>query len=108
MPVRSASCGVNWDIRLFGDEALRACFVPLGQKSIAMLRLAAGPCGPAFDPVDQVTTLWTNKTGLQGGSVGKRNCALWMSEGLVLLQLDPLDHHFDPEDQVPTLWISAN
>jgi len=31
-----------------------------------------------------------------------------MSEELVLLQLDPLDHHFDPEDQAPTLWISAN
>jgi hypothetical protein len=31
-----------------------------------------------------------------------------MPEGLMLLQLDPLDHPFDPEDQVPTLWISAN
>jgi len=31
-----------------------------------------------------------------------------MSEGLVLLQLDPLDHHFDPEGQVPTLWVSSN
>jgi len=28
-----------------------------------------------------------------------------MSEGLVLLQLDPLDHHFDPEGQAPTLWV---
>ena len=68
----------------------------------------AGPCGPGFDPVDHLTTLWTNKMGLQGGFGGKRSCALWMSESLVLLQLDPLDHHFDPEDQVPTLWISAN
>jgi len=58
--------------------------------------------------VDQVLTLWTNKTGLQGESGGKRNCAIWRSEGLMVLQLDPLDHHFDPEDQVPTLWISAN
>jgi hypothetical protein len=68
----------------------------------------AGPCGPAFDPVDQVMTLWTNKTGLQGGLGGKRSRCLWMSEGSMILQLDPLDHHFDPEDQVPTLWISAN
>src|SRR5260370_15531667 len=27
-----------------------------------------------------------------------------MSEGLLVLQLDPLEHHFDPEDQAPTLW----
>ena len=60
------------------------------------------------DPVDHVTTLWTNKTGLQGGLGVKRSCAFWMSEGPMLLQLDPLDHHFDPEDQAPTLWISAN
>src|ERR1700716_2259078 len=60
------------------------------------------------DPVDQVMTLWTNKTGLQGGFGGKRSCALWMSEGLVLLQLDPLDHPFDPEGQVPTLWASTS
>jgi len=60
------------------------------------------------DPVDHLTTLWTSKTGLQGGFGGKRSCALWMSERPMLLQLDPLDHHFDPEDQVPTLWISAN
>jgi len=66
---------------------------------------SAEPCGPAFDPVDQVTTLWTNKKGLQGGLGGKRSCALWMSEGLVLLQLDPLDHPFDPEGQAPTLWV---
>jgi len=66
------------------------------------------PSGPGFDPVDQVATLWTNKTGLQGGLVVKRSCALWMSEDLMVLQLDPLDHHFDPEDQAPTLWISAN
>jgi hypothetical protein len=52
--------------------------------------------------------LWTNKTGLQGGLGGKRSCALWRSEGLMVLQLDPLDHPFDPEDQAPTLWISAN
>ncbi len=58
--------------------------------------------------MDHLTTLWSNKTGLQGGLGGKRSCALRMSDGLVLLQLDPLDHHFDPEDQVPTLWISAN
>jgi hypothetical protein len=67
-----------------------------------------GPCGRGLDPVDQVTTLWTKKTGLQGGLGGKRRRCLWMSEGLTLLQLDPLDHHFDPEDQAPTLWISAN
>ena len=54
--------------------------------------------------MDQATTLWTSKTGLQGGLGGKRSCALWMSESLVLLQLDPLDHHFDPEGQAPTLW----
>jgi len=61
-----------------------------------------------LDPVDHLTPLWTRKMGLQGGFGGKRSCALRMSEGLVLLQLDPLDHHFDPEDQAPTLWISAN
>jgi len=66
----------------------------------------AGPL--QLDPVSQVPTLWTNKTGLQGGLGGKRSCPLWMSEGLVLLQLDPLDHHFDPEDQAPTLWVSSN
>ena len=27
----------------------------------------------SFDPVDQVTTLWTNKTGLWGGLGGKRS-----------------------------------
>jgi len=53
-------------------------------------------------------TLWTNKTGLQGGLGGKRSCGRWMSEDFMVLQLDPLDHHFDPEDQAPTLWISAN
>jgi len=58
--------------------------------------------------VDHLTTLWTNKKGPQDRSDGKRSCALWMSEDLMLLQLDPLDHHFDPEDQAPTLWISAN
>jgi hypothetical protein len=68
----------------------------------------AGPCGPGFDLVDHLTTLWTNKKGPQDQSGGKRSCALWMSEGLMLLQLDPLDHHFDPEGQVPTLWVSAN
>ena len=66
------------------------------------------PYGPGFDPVDQVTTLLTNKTGFQGGLGGKRNRCLWMPEGSMFLQLDPLDHHFDPEDQAPTLWISAN
>jgi hypothetical protein len=66
------------------------------------------PCGPALDPVDQVTTLRSNKTCLQGGFGGKRSCALWMSEGLMLLQLDPLDHHFDPEGQVTTLWVRTN
>ena len=60
------------------------------------------------DPVDQVMALGTNKTGPQCRIGGKRSCALWKSERLVFLQLDPLDHHFDPEDQVPTLWISAN
>jgi len=64
--------------------------------------------GLAADPVDQVTALWTIKSGPQGGLVGKRSRCLWMPEGLMLLQLDPLDHHFDPEDQVPTLWVSAN
>jgi hypothetical protein len=68
----------------------------------------APPCGPGSDPVDQVMTLWTNKTGLQGGFVGKRSRRVWMSESPMLLQLDPLDHHFDPEGQAPTLWISAN
>jgi hypothetical protein len=68
----------------------------------------APPCGPGSDPVDQVMTLWTNKTGLQGILVDNRSRLLWMSEGSMFLQLDPLDHHFDPEDQVPTLWISAN
>ena len=62
----------------------------------------------APDPVDQVKALWTKKTSPQGGLDGKRICALWMSEGLMVLQLDPLDHPFDPEDQAPTLWISAN
>jgi len=65
--------------------------------------------------VDQVPTLWIRqplsgpaKPDWQGGLGGKRSCALWMSESLVLLQMDPLDHHFDPEGQAPTLWISAN
>jgi len=31
-----------------------------------------------------------------------------MLEGLMLLQLDPLDHHFDPEGQAPTLWASTS
>jgi hypothetical protein len=53
-------------------------------------------------------TLWTNKTGLQGGLGGKRSRCLWMSEGSMFLQLDPLDHHFDPEGQVPTLWVRTN
>jgi len=61
-----------------------------------------------LDPVDQVMTLWTNKTGSKCGLVGKPSRRLWMSEGPMLLQLDPLDHPFDPEGQVPTLWISAN
>jgi len=58
--------------------------------------------------VDQVTTLWTNKTGLQGGLAIKRSRCLWMSEGFMFLQLNPLDHHFDPEGQAPTLWASTN
>jgi hypothetical protein len=58
--------------------------------------------------VDQATTLWISKTGLQGELASKRSRGHWMSECLMVLQLDPLDHHFDPEDQVPTLWISAN
>ena len=62
----------------------------------------------ARDPLDQVRTLWINKTAPKRGLGGKLSCALWMSESLELLQLDPLDHHFDPEDQAPTLWISAN
>jgi hypothetical protein len=53
-------------------------------------------------------TLWTNKTGLQGGLGGKRSPLLWMSEGSMILQLDPLDHHFDPEGQAPTLWTSTS
>ncbi len=60
-----------------------------------------------LDPVDHVITLWTNKTGLQGGLGGKRSRRLSMSEGSMFLQLDPLDHPFEPEDQAPTLWISA-
>jgi hypothetical protein len=59
-----------------------------------------------LDPVDQVMTLWTSKTGLQGGLGGMRSQCLWMSEGPMFLQLDPLDHHFDPEGQAPTLWTS--
>ena len=58
--------------------------------------------------MDQVTTLWSNKMGLEGGSGGKRGRRLWMSEGRTLLQLDPLDHHFDPEGQAPTLWVRTN
>ena len=58
--------------------------------------------------MDHLATLWTNKKGLQGGFGGKRSCARWMSEDLMVLQLDPLDHHFEPEDQATTLWISAN
>ena len=53
-------------------------------------------------------TLWTNKTGLQGGMGGKRSWLHWMSEGPLLLQLDPLDHPFDPEGQAPTLWVRTN
>jgi hypothetical protein len=75
---------------------------------VADCNYAARPCGPTDDPVDQVTTLWTNKTGLQGGLGVKSSCAIWMSEGLMLLQLDPLDHHFDPEGQVTTLWVRTN
>ena len=44
-----------------------------------------------LDPVDQVMTLWTNKTGLQGGFRGKRSRRLWVSEGSMFLQLDPVD-----------------
>src|SRR5258707_14672344 len=33
-----------------------------------------------------------NNTGPQGGLGVKRSCALWLSDGLMLLQLDPLDH----------------
>jgi hypothetical protein len=61
-----------------------------------------------LDPVDQVRTLWTNKTDLQSGFGAKRSRCLWMSEGSMLLQLDPLDHHFDPEGQAPTLWTSTS
>jgi hypothetical protein len=60
------------------------------------------------DPVDHLTTLWTNKKGSQDGSGVKRSRILWMSEGLERLQLDPLDHHFDPEGQVPTLWVRTS
>jgi hypothetical protein len=73
------------------------------------------PVDQLFDPVDQLLTLWirypplwTSKTGLQGGLGGKRSRCLWISEGLMLLQLDPLDHHFDPEGQAPTLWVRTN
>jgi hypothetical protein len=58
--------------------------------------------------VDQVTTLWSKKMGLEGRSGGKRGRRLWMSEGIMVLQLDPLDHHFDPEGQAPTLWTSTS
>jgi hypothetical protein len=68
----------------------------------------AEPCGSSADPLDQVTTLWSNKMGLESGSGGKRGRRLWMSEGLMLLQLDPLDHHFDPEGQAPTLWTRTS
>jgi hypothetical protein len=61
-----------------------------------------------LDPVDQVTALWTNKTGPHDELGDKRGQRLWMSEGLMLLQLDPLDHHFDPEGQAPTLWTSTS
>jgi hypothetical protein len=58
--------------------------------------------------VDHLATLWTNKKGPQHGLGVKRNWSLWMSEGPVLLQLDPLDHHFDPQGQVPTLWTRTS
>ena len=68
-------------------------------------------CGTV--PVHQVLTLWITlsapgptKRVSRVGFGGKRSCALWMLEGLMLLQLDPLDHHFDPEGQVATLWVS--
>jgi hypothetical protein len=80
-------------------ERRRASPLPIYKTAPLALRL---------DPVDHLTTLWTNKTGLQGGFGGKRSCALRMSEGLALLQLDPLDHHFDPEGQAPTLWVRTN
>jgi hypothetical protein len=70
--------------------------------------MGARPCGPSFDPVDQVMTLGTNKTGLRDGFGGKRRRLHWMSEGPMLLQLDPLDHHFDPEGQAPTLWARTS
>ena len=44
----------------------KAEWVPLVHPGLGV------PCGPDFDPVDQVATLWTNKTGLQGGLGGKR------------------------------------
>jgi hypothetical protein len=64
-------------------------------------RLAHGRIGHIGLPVNQVTTLWINKTGPQGGFSVKRSCALSMSEGLVHLQLHPVA-------QVTTLGISAN
>jgi hypothetical protein len=53
-------------------------------------------------------TLWTKKTGLQGGLGDKRSRLHWMSEDSMLLQLDSLDHHFEPEGQAPTLWARTS
>ena len=82
--------------------------IPKGEW-VPRVHLGLGrPCGPGFDPVDHLATLWTNKKGPRDGSGVTRSRCLWMSARPMLLQLDPLDHPFDPEDQVPTLWISAN
>jgi hypothetical protein len=38
-----------------------------GFPSCAFNGFSAGSSGPPFDPVDQVATLWTNKSGFRGG-----------------------------------------
>jgi len=98
--------------RRSGQVGLQA---KIGGSACTLCGKARWPCSSSDDPVvhlpdpvDQVLSLWTNKTGLKGGFGGKRSCALWRSGSLVLLQLDPLNHHFDPEGQVPTLWVSSN
>jgi hypothetical protein len=72
---------------------------PVGQLSTLWTRFR--PCGSGDDPLDQQNGFW-------GGQPVKRSCSLWMSEGPMFLQLDPLDHPFDPEGQAPTLWVRTN
>jgi hypothetical protein len=58
--------------------------------------------------VDQATTFWTSKTGLQSGLCGKRSRRLWMSEGIMLFAAGPSGPPFDPEGQAPTLWARTS